>query len=168
MAVEHDQCGEGAQQGGKGHGADSGADGRGSIAREGSGGSGGGGEVEGDYVDEDIGSLEADASVVCIFLVREQCAACAGGSGGGGGGGGGWARMKHTDRSAAALAERTGGWTGDGLEARGMFRHVCRAGDEGQAGRRGAGAGVKKSAWQRQREAHRPMDRHLPPLTCRW
>lgn len=42
--------------------------------------------------------------------------------------------MKHTDRSAAALAERTGGWeTDDGLEARAMFRHVCRAGDERQA-----------------------------------
>lgn len=55
---------EGAQECGKGDGADSGADGRGSIAREGSRRSGGGGEVEGDYVDEDIGSLETHASVV--------------------------------------------------------------------------------------------------------
>jgi hypothetical protein len=47
------------------------------------------------------------------------------------GSGGRGARMKRTDRSAAALAERTGGWgTGDGSEATAMFRH--KDGDGGQ------------------------------------
>lgn len=75
--------------------------------------------------------------------------------------------MKHTDRSAAALAERTGGWdTDDGLEARAMFRHVCRAGDEGQA-ELGPGQASRKAHGKDKGEAHRPMDRYLPPLTCR-
>lgn len=77
MAVEQDYCDEGAQKGGKGHGADSGADGRGSIAREGDGRSGGGGEVEGDYVDEDIGSLgNTRVSGWYIFSAGAVCSEC--------------------------------------------------------------------------------------------
>lgn len=116
MAVEHQDREQRAQERGKGHGADSGAYRRRSIAREGDGGAGGGREVEGNYVDEDIGSLWLYASAVFLAVavvvwfvqnhrVRGLVAIGAAASGGGSGG----ASVKHTDNRAAVLAERTGG-----------------------------------------------------------
>lgn len=69
MAVEKQDSEEGAQKCGKGHGADSGAYRRRSIAREGDGGASGGREVEGNYVDEDIGSLWLYASAVFLAIL---------------------------------------------------------------------------------------------------
>jgi hypothetical protein len=66
MLVENDYGEEGAQKSGEGDGADSGAYRRRSIARESGRGAGGGGEVEGDYVDEDIGNLQEGALVVFL------------------------------------------------------------------------------------------------------
>lgn len=68
MAVEHEDGDEGAQEGGKCHCADSGAYRRRSIAREGDGGAGGGREIEGNYVDEDIGRLGLNASAIFLAV----------------------------------------------------------------------------------------------------
>jgi hypothetical protein len=73
--------------------------------------------------------------------------------------------LKHTDRSAAAVGERTGALgTGDTLEPIAMFRQ--------QEGRPQAAKDVWCGARRRleescsESEAHRPIDGHVPPLIC--
>jgi hypothetical protein len=74
--------------------------------------------------------------------------------------------LKHTDRSAAAVGERTGALgTGDSLEPIAMFRQKEERRPQAEKDVWCGSRRRLEGSWS-ESEAHRPIDGHVPPLIC--